>query len=478
MLSSPMNTILVSVPYVYPLCPLNFNHARMFVVADVYARYSCASNGKKDVKLIFPIASHYSGNTAQSTASLIHDYFYAERTDKSIETINLYKGGYKTPMNIIRRFIDPNYLLNYYNEEILWELQSLCVSCDYHDAYTTSDAFFEGFVKSIFRQYSSCGLLIKNENDELAINYDDCKWREETVELINNTTIKHHVHKKTILSALHNLSGQWECLRKTGYGVRFDEEGWIIDPMFDSELFMVFDLFIYWKNHLKTQISNSDIFFDELFVSLKSNQLINRNKITASEYELISHILGSLPCSIFVVEEHLKNWIGKKFFVEQKLLHPDLRTSTYRVLGMAMLDGKRMSASRGHTIFSRDLIKEYGGTIARLTLLMSGGNVSKTYNYEIDLPQKAKTIIDNFSDYLVFLKSNYALGTQEFATDDFSQKINTLIEDGYIRQAIIELLVNIPASYKNPTINSMHDMLSLYKKYLNILIPAYAQCYF
>jgi len=473
-----MNTILISVPYVYPLCPLNFNHAKMFVIADIYARYSCSCIEDKDAELIFPIASHYSGNTAQSTASLIYDYYHNERSEKSIETINLYKSRYKTPVNIIRRFVDPNYLMSYYNEEIIWELQSLDVSCNYNDAYTTSDAYFEEFVKSLFRQYSLFGLLIMNENDELAINYDDNDWREETIELINNTNIKHDIHKKTILSALRNLSSKWECLRKTGYGVRYDENGWIIDPMFDSELFMVFDLFIYWKNRLKTNLTKPAIFFDALFRSLKTNQIMPTQEVDADEQKLLSCILNSLPCSVFVAEEHLKNWIGKKFFVEQKLLHPELRTKTYRILGMAMLDGKRMSASRGHAVFSRDLIKEYGGTVARLVLLMSGGNISKTFNYEKNLPQTAKSIIDNFSDYLIFLKSNYSCGTQDFDIEDYSHKINKLIEEGYIRQAIIELLVNIPSSNKNPSIKSKAKMQLLFKKYLNILIPSYAQSYF
>ena len=136
-----------------------------------------------------------------------------------------------------------------------------------------------------------------------------------------------------------------------------------------------------------------------------------------------------------------------------------------------------MSASRGHAILARDLIKEHGRVVSRLVLLMSGGNISKTCNYEKELPQEAKTIIDNFSDYLVFLKSNYYLGSQEFDIENQSNKINKLIEEGYFRQAIIELLVTIPSSYKNPSIESRAKLLLLYKKYLNIFIPDYAQCY-
>lgn len=472
-----METILISVPYVYPLCPLNFNHAKMFVIADVFARYACLIAQKEDVRLIFPIASHYSGNTAQTTSSILGDYFNGIKQEESIKILDLYKSFYKVPVNIIRKFKDSNYLMSYFNEEILWELKSLAVSCDFNDAYTTNDSYFDDFVRSIFCQYSKYNLLVKNKKEEFAINYDDAIWRKETVELINNTSFNHIRQKISILSALNNLSSGWECLRSSGFGVKYDDKGLIIDPMFDSELFMVFDLFVYWRNRLKTTISNPAVFFDTLFISLKTKQNDNINGISAEENELIDNIIKCLPCAIFVAEEHLKNWIGKKFFIEQKLLHPDLRTKSYRIIGMAMLDGKRMSASRGHTILARDLIKEYGGVVTRLVLLMSGGNISKICNYERELPKEVKTIMDNFSDYLVFLKSNYYFGSQDFDIEEQSNKINKLIEEGYFRQAIIELLVNIPSSYKNPTVESREKILLLFKKYINIFIPDYAQCY-
>ena len=470
-----METILISVPYVYPLCPLNFNHAKMFVIADVFARYAYSSV-HKDVRLIFPIASHYSGNTAQYTSNILKDCFNGNKSEETIKVFNLYKNGYKIPLNILHKFTTPNYLMSYFNEEILWELKSLAVSCNYNDAYNTSDAYFEDFVRSIFRQYSQYGLLVKNDNEEIAINYDDALWRKETIELINNTSIYHNRHRNNILSAVNILSSDWECLRETGFGVKYDKNGLIIDPMFDSELFMIFDLFVYWRNRLKTVIDNSSVFFDVLFLSLKEKK-IHINEISNEECELIDCIMKCLPCDIFVGEEHLKNWIGKKFFIEQKLLHPDFRTKSYRILGMAMLDGKRMSASRGHAILARDLIKEHGGVVSRLVLLMSGGNISKTCKYERELPKEAKMIIDKFSDYMVFLKSNYYLGTQDIDIEEQSNKINKLIEKGYFRQAIIELLVNIPSSYKNPSIEGRTKLLLLYKKFLNIFIPDYAQCY-
>ena len=80
-----MNITYISVPYVYPLCPLNFNHAKMFVVADVFARYASAQNEGLVHTMIFPIASHFTGNTAQSTSVHIQDFFLEIKTKKILK---------------------------------------------------------------------------------------------------------------------------------------------------------------------------------------------------------------------------------------------------------------------------------------------------------------------------------------------------------------------------------------------------------
>ena len=40
---------LISLPYIYPVCPISIDHARMFVVADINARLE----RKKEKKYVF-----------------------------------------------------------------------------------------------------------------------------------------------------------------------------------------------------------------------------------------------------------------------------------------------------------------------------------------------------------------------------------------------------------------------------------------
>lgn len=468
-----MDITYLSLPYIYPLCPLNFNHAKMFVVADIFARWFTMQNHGTDHLTIFPIASHFTGNTAQSTADLFKSYFSGCKSDEAIRVYEMYRNFYSTPSSVIRQFTDPDCLMNYYHHETLWELNSLSVSCNYKSAYTTNMDAFSCFVRAMIKCYDQHGLLVINANGDLAINYDDPCWRANTDTLIHTTDIQKKFHRKTILSAFENLSSGWELLRSTGYGVKY-ENGLIIDPMFDSELFMIFDLYVFWCRRLSIRIENYDRFFERLFLSLKQgSSVFNANDEGQS---LAQSILNSLPCDVFFGEEHLKNWLSKKFFAEQKLLHPSFRTRSYRILGMGLLDGKRMSASAGHTILTRDLIRKYGGQTARLIILLSGGNVSRGYNFDRTLPEKAHRIIDFFSDYWIFLNSSIGNGSDTINMEAYVEEIDRLISDGQISRAVHTILVDIPNCCRHPSRDCAAQLLAFYEKYLNIVLPGFLIC--
>lgn len=460
-----MQKFLVSLPYIHPLCPLNFNHAKLFVVADVVCRYQ----RMKGKAVIFPIASHYSGNTAHKTVEALTQYFLGENNIQDDLFYKLHVNFYKTPRYILETFSSPNHLLDYYTHEIYWELKSLDISADYDFAYNTSHEDFSVFIKSILKCYKKNDILIKNNNNDLALNYNDLIWKEKCKKLINKTRFNTHSHKKNVLSSMKNVRPDWKLLRNTGFGVKYQNQ--IIDPMFDSELFTIFDLYMHFKDEFKMDYNNIQEFFDTLLQTLYSGY----NK---SQNSLIDAITSYLPCNVFVCEEHLKNWVVKKFYAESILLNSKYQTKKYIFIGMGILDGKRMSASKNHAILSKDLISQYGAKTARLILLLSGGNIAKSCSYDHNLPSFANKLMRDLSAYLIYLISEskqYLNNLPEISSIGLDEY--TIIEEhinlGYYRQAIIELFVNIPKKNRKPDQLKLVNLLSLYRKYLDIFFPGF-----
>lgn len=461
-----MKKIFISSAYIYPICPLNINHARMFIVGDIIARHA-KENG---VEVFFPIAAHYSGNTAHHFSDVFEKMFSGEiLSEEERKIVALYKDTYKVPVSILKSFIQPLNILNFYNQEALWELKSLGVAGNYEYFYTTKDKDFAIFINVIINRYRKHDLTINNKKGEFALNYDDDSWREKMLELTNKIEFIQGFHKNNVISASKNIRSDWGLLREDGYGVVYNEK-WIVDPMFDSELFTVFDLYIRFKKQYQDNFSGSKIFFEELFDVLEK-------KITSGN-KLIQAIVRWLPCDVFICEEHLKNWVVKKMFAECLLLSEQYQTKKYFMLGMGLLNKKRMSASRGNAILARDLINGYGGVKARLIILLSGGHPSKTYKYDKASLDYADKLLGAFPNYYTLL---VALVKGEVQSGDFQKEmmlpenlfdgVEENIQKGYYRQAIIDLLSTLPAKYPTPTKEMASRLLADYEKYLNILLP-------
>lgn len=460
-----MSNFLVSCAYIYPLCPLSINHAKMFLVADIVAR----NQRRKGRNVFFPVASHYSGNSAHKAANVFAAFFdqkAAGPSDDVKKTFALYKNVYGTPTAILKTFADPIMLLDFYNQEILWELRSLGISCDYGHSYSTSHPDFSSFVRAIISEYKKRGLLVENKNSDLALDYDDDRWRERTVGLISRTKFMQPFHKNNVLSAVRHVRNDWALLRRNGFGVNYEQ--WTVDPMFDSEVFTLFDLYMRYKDE-HPPASDVEAFFVSLFKALQ--------KEAKPRDELSEKIVGSLPCDVMICEEHLKNWVVKKFYAEEALFADQYRTKKYFMLGMGFLEGKQMSASKGHAILTRDLISCHGPLKARLIMLLTGGHPSKMYEYDKTLPVQAEKLLNDFTAHythllaLVGKSAKNNIGEQS-ELRSCCERIEDAIERGHFRQATIELLANLPRTYyKSWTADLARDLMCLYQKYLGILLP-------
>lgn len=312
--------------------------------------------------------------------------------------------------------------------------------------------------------------MVNNKNKELALDYNNNNWKRRTLELLSRTEFIQPFHKNNIGSAIKDVRTDWALLRNNGFGVIYKKK-WVIDPMFDSEIFTIFDIYSRFRSIHKNGSANIAEFFRNLFKTLKNNE--------KSKNILINKIIDFLPCDIFISEEHLKNWIVKKMYSESFLLNKKYQTKKYFILGMGFLDGEQMSASKGHAILTKDLINQYGASKARLIILLSGGHPSKMYNYDKTLPIQADKILNNFINHYKYIASIVAKSKHKDIPKAQNQTIELrcnniqgFIEKGYYRQAVIELLSILPKEYqKSPTIGSAVILISIYKQYIDILLP-------
>lgn len=457
------NKYLISLPYLYPVCPISIDHARMFVVADINARWQ----RKKGNDVCFPIAAHFSGVTAEKTCELLNGKFDkdSKQYNEKRKICNIFSKIYKVPDNIIELLKTPEDILHYFTYQIVSDLKDINVSCDYDAFYTTYGEEFEKFVRVMFEFYEKNKALTMNEKNELALNYSDENWKKNTLNTFDNIEFLQSFHKKNVIGAFENIREDFGLLRDYGIGIKYNEK-YVIDPMFDSDLFTLFDLYMRVKKHLPNDCDAEDI-FRELFSCLHEENV-------SSENNVVNEILGWLPCDLFVCEEHLKTWIVKKTYSETLLLEPEFRTKKYFITGMGKINNERMSSSRGTAVLLKDLIQQFGVHNARLIIMMTGGHPSKLYNYDTNLPNEIAIMTEYFKEYVNYLYSIYLQNRTVEATNDFSKdrlEIERNIEQGYYKQAIIHMMKIMPKNNKEIKASRAKEILGIYHDYLEILVP-------
>lgn len=449
------NKLLISVPYIYPVCPLSIDHAKIMLVADINAR-TARSEGKE---VYFPIAAHYSGVTAEKSIENLNSDNKELRNrerDKFIIT-------YKTPRTIVESFKEPEYLLDYYTSQTILDLKRLNISCSFDDFYKTNEKDYEIFVNRIFEIYEEKQLLVQNNKNELAVNYDDKKWRTLTEKKLKELTFISPNLKNNIISSIDNIRSDWGVLRNYGIGVPFKND-YVIDPMFDSELFVIYDLYKKFEN-LNNEPDKKKL-FKEIF------EIVKTGKVSQTTNPTIKKIMKWLPTDLFVCEEHLKNWIIKKTFSENLLFNNKYQTKNYFITGMGYVNGERMSSSRGTAVLLKDLLDQYGTTITRMIIMFTGGHPSKMYNYTKENITIIENLLKEFYNHINYINTNTIniKNNLEYNEEQYNY-LNKLLKDGYYQQLLVDLLRTFPKKCYNMPNNEMMRTKNTIKYFLNILLP-------
>lgn len=276
----------IGLSYIHPICPLNASHTRVFVVADVWARYKRLQGF--EVKM--PFASHYSGNTAPRLSLNIKRYLKGEINEDIDKNIKLFRDFYKVQDKDLMFLTEPLSLLNYYSIQTIEDLKKIGVSCDWQDYYNTKDIQYENFVIKFFDEYKKRGLIIDSDSGRI-LDYQNKKWKTDALNQEKATKIISREWAHIIRDSIHLLDNNWTYEREDGIGVNID--GKIVDPMYDSELFTFFDVL---KNCLDCSNEKGKREISKIFDLL--NYKINDKEF--SYQKTLQYLDKWLPVNIFL----------------------------------------------------------------------------------------------------------------------------------------------------------------------------------
>ncbi|MBT9164729.1 MAG: hypothetical protein DDT23_00733 [candidate division WS2 bacterium] len=454
----------------HPVCPLSLSHARIFVLADVWARWK----RKQGFSVRFPICMHYSGSTVFKITNAVSNFLQKQKlNDVDKKTLDLIFNFYKIPKKHLHKFTEPISVLDYFSDIILKDLRSIQVSCDYNDYFNTTNQRYQEFVCSVFDIYREKRFITIHNNNK-SLNYPDLLFRNLAVNRLNETKFSLPTAKAMVAESLDKLDDEWSFERNDSIGTCIDE--YIIDPMFDAEFLSIFNAIYPYLKDLAINQSNARDIFKEFLHKIKNPD----KKVSSIASELYSNSQEILPIDIFFVERHLQNWVAKRIYTETILLPPHLSTHEYFFLGSITKNSHVDSASRGHGTTLSQLIEIAGPENARLTLLLSFGAPHKDYEWASTTEHikrkltKFNKFVDNLKRCSIDKKHQYNVTN---TLKGMRKEIENLIECGNTRKILLLIFDELPKVIQPMLTNSSQKnntkkVLSFLGEYLNILCPS------
>jgi leucyl-tRNA synthetase len=216
--------------------------------------------------------------------------------------------------------------------------------------------------------------IVKVLEGQWFLKYSDEAWKKKTREALRRISVYPKSAEQWFLTIIDWLR-EWACARKTGLGTPLPwSPDWVVETLSDSTIYMAFytiDKFISEYGLTSEQLIPG--VFDYVFLGEGNiNEVAEKSRISPEILELIQNeFLYWYPVDLRVSgKELVPNHLTFYVFHHVALFPPKHWPKAIGVNGMLMIEGDKMSKSKGNWVTLRNAIGEYGADATRCALLL------------------------------------------------------------------------------------------------------------
>ena len=215
-----------------------------------------------------------------------------------------------------------------------------------------------------------CGnnCVVKIMDDQWFMKYSNPEWKEKTHEVLNRETIIPPEIKNNFNYYIDWLD-DWACSRKVGLGTRLPwDNKWLIEPLTDSTIYMSYYSIARFLKDMNPDDLNP-AFFDKVYLNKDSDDI----KVAPEIVEEIQNEFNYwYPLDWRLSAKDLVgNHLSFLMFHHSVIFPEDKWPKGTVVFGMGLLEGNKMSSSKGNVILLKDAIEDYTADVVRLFLMAS-----------------------------------------------------------------------------------------------------------
>jgi leucyl-tRNA synthetase len=260
----------------------------------------------------------------------------------------------------------------------------------FRDAHRESGAF------DTMREFSEevvcrCGGdVVVAEQDTWFLRYNDEAWKAKAHDAVSRMEA---IPENTRGEYDHTIDwlNEWPCIRNYGLGTRlpWDDE-FVIEPLSDSTIYMAY----YTIAHRLDGIPIEDLdreFFDALFYGEDAVEDPDERAL-----DLRAEWQYWYPVTYrFSANDLISNHLTFYLLHHAELFDPEEWPAGIVIMGMGLLEGEKMSSSKGHVVLPDTAIEEYGADTVRFFLLNSA-EPWQDYDWRTEQVESVRAQLERF----------------------------------------------------------------------------------
>lgn len=242
-----------------------------------------------------------------------------------------------------------------------------------------------------------CGkeCVVRILEDQWFLKYSDRTWKNQAYDCLDNMQIIPGEVRANFEYYLDWLQ-DWACTRRIGLGTRLPwDKQWIIEPLSDSTIYMAYYTIAKYMNQLNVE-DLDESFFDYVFLDV-GEYSGNINPELLSEIKNEFNYWYPLNWRLSA-KDLVGNHLSFHIFHHSAIFPTDKWPQGIVVFGMGLLEGNKMSSSKGNVILLKDAIETYGADVVRL-FLMSSAEPWQDFDWRENEVKGIKKRLDWFSEF-------------------------------------------------------------------------------
>ena len=215
-----------------------------------------------------------------------------------------------------------------------------------------------------------CGenCVVKIMDNQWFMKYSDPEWKVKTHQVLERETIIPPEVKNNFNYYIDWLD-DWACSRNVGLGTRLPwDKQWLIEPLTDSTIYMsYYTIAKFLRNMNPDDLNNA--FFDKVLLNKDSDD-VKVDAETVDEIQKEFNYWYPLDWRLSA-KDLVGNHLSFLMFHHSAIYPENKWPKGTVVFGMGLLEGNKMSSSKGNVILLKDAIEDYSADVVRLFLMAS-----------------------------------------------------------------------------------------------------------